>query len=306
LWTHRSRCQVIHFHYIQQFYAYEEMYARLRWVIRFARNLLAARAMGYRTIFTLHNLHPTQELQPAWTDRLGHWAAANLTDRIIVHCQAAKKALSETYGRQREVYVIPHPNYIDAYPNQISRPEALLRLGLTEEDFVFLFIGGIRPNKGVEALITAFQNLQEDHLKLIIAGKSSGPDEYLTGLQRTASSDLRIRLADQFIPDEELQIYLNACNVVVLPFARILTSGSLILALSFGRPVVAPAIGCLPETLSTESGILYEPGNSKDLERALRDCLSLNLAEMGAAGRRSMQKATWAGMAIETRKVYLS
>ena len=51
-------------------------------------------------------------------------------------------------------------------------------------------------------------------------------------------------LALRYIPDAELQVWLRAADVVVLPFRDILTSGSAILALSFGRAVVAPALGC--------------------------------------------------------------
>ena len=72
LWANRKVVNVLHFHYIQQFYAYEGTHARLRWVLRFARNLLLARIWGYRTVFTLHNLSPTYPLHPGWVDYLGH------------------------------------------------------------------------------------------------------------------------------------------------------------------------------------------------------------------------------------------
>src|SRR5690606_10250440 len=47
--------------------------------------------------------------------------------------------------------------------------------------------------------------------------------------------------------DEMVADFFAASDVVVLPFRNILNSGSLILALSFNRPVVAPAIGSLTE-----------------------------------------------------------
>ena len=55
----------------------------------------------------------------------------------------------------------------------------------------------------------------------------------------------------------------------MLPFRDILTSGSAILALSHGRPVIAPAIGCLPETLPADAAILYDPDAPEALGAAL-------------------------------------
>ena len=52
----RGRGDILHFHYIQQFYAYKEKKARLDWVLRLGRNIILARMLGYQTIFTLHNL----------------------------------------------------------------------------------------------------------------------------------------------------------------------------------------------------------------------------------------------------------
>ena len=56
-----------------------------------------------------------------------------------------------------------------------------------------------------------------------------------------------------FVPDGEVQHYLLAADAVVLPFKEILTSGSAMLALSFGRPVVAPH-GWVTLLISSESG----------------------------------------------------
>ena len=93
--------------------------------------------------------------------------------------------------------------------------------------------------------------------RLLIAGRPRGGAS-TTRLAAAAAADRRIRLPLRFVPDDELQVWLRAADVVVLPFRDILTSGSAILALSFGRPVVAPALGCLPETVPT-AGVLYDP-----------------------------------------------
>ncbi len=67
-------------------------------------------------------------------------------------------------------------------------------------------------------------------------------------------------LALETIPDDQMQVYLRAADAVVLPYRDVLSSGSAILAMTFGQPVIAPAIGCLPESLGSEGTILYDAG----------------------------------------------
>ncbi|MBN1259943.1 MAG: glycosyltransferase [Anaerolineae bacterium] len=304
LYRYRREIDVLHFHYIQQFYAYEGTRARLVWVARFARNLLIARHLGYRTAFTLHNLHPTYSLAPSWVDYLGHWVAANLTDSVIVHCAAARRALARRFGRRRNVFVIDHPHYIDAYPNTLSREEARSRLGIALDRRVFLFFGGIRPNKGIETLVEAFQALPDPEALLLIAGKPWRPATYVEQLQAMAKADARIKIFAQFVEDEEIQVFMNAADAIVLPFKRILTSGSAFLALSFGVPLVAPEIGCLPELVTEGVGFVYAPDEPGALLEALKRCRSVDLAALRNRVRLRVEPFTAAWVAEQLIAAY--
>lgn len=302
----RNRADVLHFHYIQQFYAYEGTRARLRWVLRFAANLFLARILGYRTVFTLHNATPTYPLQPEWVDNLGQWFAVNLTDSVIVHCEAARQLLKKRFGRCKHVYTVPHPNFISQYPNTIPRSTARTVLALKPESLVFAFIGGIRPNKGIETLIAVFKQFAGADFNLLIAGKPWPPETYIQVLEQSAIEDPRILLRQRYIPDEELQVYFNAADVIVLPFARILTSGSAILAMSFGRPIVVPARGCLPELISENEGTLYDPALSDGLLVALKQCVAKRseLEQMGKRAQQSVARLTGELMAEQTLRAY--
>ena len=79
-----------------------------------------------------------------------------------------------------------------------------------------------------------------------------------------------MRLDLGFVPDEELQVYLRAADVVACPFLEIFTSGSVLLAMSFERAVIAPRRGCVTETLDEAGGILYDADDPQGLEGALR------------------------------------
>lgn len=304
LWANRGKDIVLHLHYIQQFYAFEVYHAKPRWVLRFARNLIIARLLGYLTVFTLHNLTPTYPLYPAWADNLGHWIAVNLTARVIVHCQAAKHLLTERYGRRRNISVTHHPNFIDLYPNSITKAAARVKLNIDPDHLVFLFFGGIRPNKGIENLIAAFQRIKGENIQLIIAGQPNEHLDYYHQILELSKSEARIQIHGRIIPEDEIQIYMNASDLVVLPFRNILTSSSVMLAMSFARPVVTPAMGCIPEYVPPSAGVLYDPGDPEGLYKVLIHCMSLDLYEMGQAAFEQAGKFTWENMANQTLTAY--
>ena len=76
-------------------------------------------------------------------------------------------------------------------------------------------------------------------------------------------------------------------DVVVLPFTAVLTSGSAIQALGFGKPLIVPRLGCLPELASGGAGLLYDP----DAEGALADALTAARSlDLEAARRVALQR----------------
>jgi len=283
----RMRIKILNLHFIQQFYKSSTTLRKLVKLCIFTSNMLIARILGYRTIFTLHNLEPTYEVKPAWVDYTGHWIAANLSQRVIVYCKEARRLLKARYGRSKDIYFVDHPNLIDYYPNMISKENARNWLSLPSNAFVFAFVGGIRPNKGVELLIQAFRNLSNPNYRLIIAGGVFPPESYALSLKDLAVGDDRISFKFQRILDEDFQIYLNAANVVVLPFSKILTSGTANLAMSFGCPVIAPVVGCLPELIEPDLGWVFEQGNVDSLGKVME--LAANSA-VDQIGKRAFEK----------------
>lgn len=300
----RDQIDVLHFHYVQPQYAYESTQARLRWVLRFARNLLLARMWGYRSVYTLHNLTPTYPLYPRWVDYLGHWVAAQFTDAVIVHCRFAREALARRFGRRRNVHLVHHPHFVGVYPETVGRLAARRTLGMQRDQVVLLFFGGVRPNKGLTDLLKAFGELRGASVRLVIAGKPWPPRDYADSLQRLADHDERIVTRFEFIPENEVQMLFGAADAVVLPFSSILTSGSTILAMSFGKAVVVPAMGCLPELITPDAGIVYDPGEDGALASALERTIDLDLDTMGKAALRRVTAFGHEAFAAQTIDVY--
>jgi glycosyltransferase involved in cell wall biosynthesis len=95
--------------------------------------------------------------------------------------------------------------------------------------------------------------------------------------------------------------------VVVLPYLEASQSGVGSLAKGYGRPLVASAVGGLPELVSDGSGVLVPPGDADALADALDGILGdrARLEEMGRAGLRSLhERAGWPVVGALTVEAY--
>ncbi len=281
LLQNRGVVDILHLHWVQYHYDRDSA-LRSAWALFiFAAKLALARMLGYRLVWTLHNLEPHEQRHPQ-IDQACWRIMALLVQRVIVHCEETGRQLGLRYGRRRGVYVLPHPNYVGVYPPLPDQQEARRQLGLDDTNLVFLCFGAVRPYKGFQEAIKAFKELPDPEARLVIAGRPI--DEAIAQeITSLAQDDRRIVAVLRFIPNAELPIYFSAADVVILPFRTVTTSGSAILAMSLARPVLAPALGCLPELLAEGRGILYDPTDPGSLARAMKRCRELDLKAMGRA-----------------------
>ena len=200
-----------------------------------------------------------------------------LAHRIVVHGNVARSAVVDRYHLQRQLNklaVIFHPNYIGAYPDDLTRAQARDALGIAPNAAMLLSVGQIRPYKGLPDLVAAYRGLRSDvTATLWIAGEAV--DTALAAeLQHSAHADATIQIRAAFHSPAAIEQLLKACDVVVLPYRAILTSGAALLAMSFGKPCIAPRLGCLVEALDNEGAFLYEPTDPDALRHALERALA--------------------------------
>ena len=125
------------------------------------------------------------------------------------------------------------------------------------------------PYKNVDGLVRAFRELRGD-VTLLIAGRFHDPS-YEKEILTLARGDPRIRICPGYVPDDKVHTYLTACDAVVVPYREILTSGTAMLALSCGRPVVSVFLGFLRDLVTPEVGLLFAPDEPDGLRRALSE-----------------------------------
>ncbi len=294
---------VLHLHWVELQFAYGHpgpLRARLSWhALRLA--LIALRQRGTRLVYTVHNLHHHDDRYPALHEAAHAWLFAH-ADAIHVHDAGTAATLATRWGRREQVFVIPHGHYREVYPADVSREEARQRLHLSADAFVYLCLGQIRPYKGIDRLIQAFRHLNDPATMLVIAGHLTSP-AYGRYLHRLIADHPGIRLHTAYIPDEELQVFFNAADACVLPYRRATTSGAALLALSFGKPIVAPNLGPFPELITDGSGVLFDAGEDA-LVQALRAVRTLDPERARAAALGVAAARDWTLLGAQHAAVY--
>lgn len=298
----RIRLDVVHLHWLRTFTFRPLVVLR---ILAFLLRLSLLRRCGCGVVWTVHNLYGHEARHP-WMERMIATLVARRASRLIVHAPSAAELVAKEFKitDRSKIAIIPHGNYIGCYPNEISREEARARLGLPADAVVLLFLGKIRRYKGVPELIETFQSIDGGDARLVVAGSPLNPQ--VEKEVRDAVRSEHVHLHPNFVPDGEIQVYMNAADAVVLPYQDVLTSGAVVLAMSFGKACIAAKIGCIPDMLDDAGAILYDPDRSDGLREALKQALAApdRLARMGEHNAERAREWGWDRVARETDEVY--
>jgi glycosyltransferase involved in cell wall biosynthesis len=306
----RRRARVVHLHAPDHFVVYSRHEAAaLGRLALLALQLLVLKGLGRRVVWTAHDLINHEQRYPA-LDRLVRRMTGRLAETIIVHCAEAKRQVTAQIGagRAAKIVVIPHGPYFDSRSvDALDRGAARTALGLHQDETLFLFLGNLRRHKGVAQLLGAFRELNRPGARLVIRGQPFSPE--VDGEIRTlATGGSNIDYVPGFVSDADVERYMRAADVVVCPFVSSLTSGSLALAMSFGRACIAPRLGCIPESLGSDGGILYDASSHRGLIEALRSAVDskCRLDDMGRRNLIAIRNRSWSEIARQTAAAYRS
>jgi beta-1,4-mannosyltransferase len=310
--VHRyGKPDVLHLHWLHPFIVAKD---RSSWLsgplaVQFFLELLVLKALGVRIVWTVHNLKD-HERRAGGTEMVVRHGLGRLADSIVVHGESVVDTVMDAYRlpeRARQKFVaIQHGNYLDNYPNEVSRESAREFVDADDDETVFVYFGRIRPYKNVPELVRTFRELDDEKLRLVVVGMPNS-DALASEIERLAGDDERISLVLEFVDNEDVQLYMNAADAVVLPFSEILTSGSTILAMSFGRAVVVPDIGCVGELTAhdpAQASITYDPADPDGLRQAMCTVRDVDTEAIGAANRTFAKSLDWETVAERTASVY--
>lgn len=283
----QPRPNILHLHWPEMQYSYPSPRTRTKRLASFLAGLLVAKQSGARLVWTLHNAEPHEGDLARTHDTIVR-LLAHLADAIHVHDETARLTLTALTGRREHVYQAPHFSYHGWYPEPPTRAAARRALGLPEAAFVVLSLGHLRHYKGNDLLLRAFTVVDDPTMRLVIAGKPHLDDPHIAELSAFAARDARVRFLPRYIPDDEVPTFMVAADVVALPYRHSTTSGAALLAFTFGRPILAPALGPFPLLAAGGRGLLYDPIDSGALAEALG---TLRHALDPAAGQAALELA---------------
>ena len=197
-------------------------------------------------------------------------------DALIALSEANRAELAQLARvRPAQIVLTPlgHLNDYRGEQAQLEAQTARARLGLSSDAPIVLFLGEMRPIKGLQHLLRAMcvvlRAVPEAHL--VIAGRpyrfdAGGPENLIDALGIRHAVTARWG----FVPESDLGLYLRAADVVALPYLAASQSAACLTAYAFGRPVVASSVGGLAEQVQDGvTGLLVPPANADALGEAL-------------------------------------
>jgi glycosyltransferase involved in cell wall biosynthesis len=210
-------------------------------------------------------------------------------------------------AKDKPIISIPHGHYCDWYRTDIPMAEARQHLGIPVKARVGALVGRLQPYKGIDELIPSFQTVSSSEDWLVIAGAPINR-QYEIQLNELTGNHPRIRLIPRMISPRELETVLGAADYGVFPFREIFNSGSVILALSFGLPVVAPNLGAISEVVPDYAWFDAGDGSAEQLQRALNAAMRSNtLHKQGVRAKAHIREAhAWDMVGQRLKSLYTS
>jgi glycosyltransferase involved in cell wall biosynthesis len=209
-------------------------------------------------------------------------------DAVVAHSEHGAARLRDEVGLDpAKVRVIPHGafDYLTKLPEEKPLPS---ELGAAEGPVVLCF-GLLRPYKGIENLLEAFQRMSgpTGEAELWIVGN---PRMDVAPLRELAArADGRVRLVTRFVEDSEIPAIFRRADLLVLPYLDAEHSGVLYTGLAFGKPMVLSAVGGFPEIAAAGAARLVSPGDTAALASTLSELIDDEAAraELAAAASRA-------------------
>ncbi|SFR77927.1 Glycosyltransferase involved in cell wall bisynthesis [Pseudobutyrivibrio sp. NOR37] len=234
-----------------------------------------------KVFYTCHNVFPHERFP---MDRFLTKLVLKKGDGFIVH---SKEEFNEIHLIKSGANCIfnPHPTYNAFKIRNISRNEAVREirekdgLQIDIDSQLLLFFGFVREYKGLKYLLKALSavatNLPKSKL-MVIGSFGKDKDDYLKLID-----DLHINhnvfIKDTYTPDDEVEKYFAAADIVVAPYIDATQSGIVQIAYGFEKPCLVTDVGGLPDVVTDKrTGYVVSAGSSEEISEAIMDYFSHN------------------------------
>ena len=226
-----------------------------------------------RIVFTLHTVYRS----PGGVEAGVQERVLSEADAVIVHSVVQELELhAEHGGYPRNLYRIPHGTMVNPY---LGHPRMALarRLGLgvdVLERFTIALPGFLRPDKGVDVLLAALEQVSDPRLSVIVAGEPR--DSRLLGLLESVRD--KVRVIPRYLSTSEILMLTALSNLIILPYrdppGKYAVSGVLHLSMGSMKPVIGSNTPRLSELYTLAPRLVFRAGDPEDLARLLNTILS--------------------------------
>ena len=285
--------RVVHLHW---FYAFElygtQRYPALRWVAQswYMLWLYTLRLLGMRLVWTAHNVLPMPLNGVFGNDLYARRQLVAAASLVFAHSAVTVDALRSLGMEPKRSVVIPHGPYTATLGTRL-----MMAPGTVPGPRRFLFFGRVEEYKGVDVLLAAYEMLPPElDVRLSIVGECPDPMYAKKLLQLAERSGHHVETRFERVPEEKVSDLLDGADVVVLPYRVTTTSGSAMLMLTHGRPLVVPNLPSLAEL--PDAAVLRYDGTVAGLNAALAELAVADaevLAAMSAAGEADRAEISW-------------
>ena len=177
---------------------------------------------------------------------------------IIVHSDNTRHELCQHSNISPNNVQVIHFGAFESYKSYDD-----MVLSKAQEFDYFLYLGYIKPYKGLKCLYDASKYLSQS-IRFIIAG--GGYDESLDKFKQNSN----FKIINRFLSNEEVASLIRNCKAVVLPYISASQSGLVQTAMVYGKPVIATRVGAFSEIIKDKkNGILVQPANATELANAI-------------------------------------
>jgi len=266
----------------------------------------ALRVLSGRLIYTAHNALPHDRTRAPLIRALYRFVY-RMPHRIVAHSSATATRLVNELGCDPErVTTAPIGLNEEVDGSGISRAGARQSLGIPEDVPVALFLGKARPYKGLDLLVAAWDDVHTSGPRLYARGAAPDSAHRTEVVQRIANARSRDRIEwrQRAASNHELATWLEATDLVVLPYREVDQSGVVMLCLRFGAPMVSTDIGSLPEQIDEACGVIAR-GTSPSAIAAAVDTAFARLPDFDRAAIRAIgERHRWSAICRRLLPLY--
>lgn len=257
-----------------------------------------------KIMYICHNVFPHERFI---LDRQLTKMALKSGDMFITQSQKDGQDLL-TIKKNAVFDVAVHPTYNAFKIHNLQKEQAREILNLSNSDKVLLFFGFVRPYKGLQYILKAMPLINKvfDDCKLLIVGDfGENKKEYEPLIHDCKES---VQIYEGYIPDQDVEKYFAACDLVVLPYESATQSGIAQIAFGFNRPIVATNVGGLPEVIEDgKTGFIVQPKDEGELAKAVIRFFAENCSEAFVDNiKRNEDRFSWERLVEKIETLYRS